>query len=724
MHLFAHLTVIAALAAPSHLQEAPDAQAQTIQRLTIEDVLQGVGWTTRAEGVRWAWDGLHLAVGEGDQAVWLDPATLEEVPALAEPEEVEDEAARPPRLRVRENELVLERPGAGEDGETQRTVLTTDGGNKSLATLSPDGSRASYVRDGDLLVVPATGGESWAVAAASGEEVLEGVLDWVYQEEIYGRGDFRGHWWSPDSASLAFLRLDQREVPVFPIVDHIPNDFLQGQRGAELELTRYPKSGDSNPVVGVGLARPGDRTVRYIDLSAYPEDLLVLRVDWAPDGRLLLTLSDRIQTWAELVAVDPQAVDSQTVQPTTLLREESETWVNRPEPPLWLKDGSFLWQSERSGYRHIEHRAADGSVVRAITSGDWQVRRILEVDEEAGVLWFEGTRDGAIGSNVYRVGLDGQGLVRLTPGNGWHSARFDDARRYLVDTVSSVSEPPHSRLVDGVSGEVLREFAPAKVVADRSFVAPQRLTIVARDGYPLDATVIVPASRTEGARLPVFLDTYSGPDAPTVSNRWQPSTWHQFLAQEGVIVLQVNVRTASGRGQAHTGLAYRQLGVVELRDLEDAVDHVVAAYGADPARVAISGWSYGGFMAGFALTHSDKFALGFAGAGVHDWQLYDTIYTERYMSTPIDNPEGYAASSVIGAAGDLQGHLVLMHGTMDDNVHMQNTLGLVDALQRAGKENFELMLYVNSRHGVRSPHLTRYRWRVLRERFGLGQDGL
>lgn len=700
------------LGAPSPAQDSPAAAPQP---LTIDDVLGGVPWTTDGPRVRWAWDGVHVSIGSGDDEVWYDPRGRERVPVQPEPADPAEPA--PARARVRAGEVVVERPGAGEDGQTARTVLTDDGGNKSIVTLAPGGNWVSYVRDGDLLVVPAGGGESWAVAAASGEEVLEGVLDWVYQEELYGRGDFRGHWWNPTGDALAFLRLDQRDVPVFPLVDHLPTGFLEGERGADLETMRYPKAGDPNPVVGVGVARPGAREVRYLDLSAWPADLLVVRVEWAPDGRLLLFLSDRIQTWVELVAVD---VRSGAL--TTLLREESATWVNRPDPPRWLADGSFLWLSERSGYRHVEHRAADGTLVRAITSGDWQVRTLVDVDEEAGVLWFEGTRDGAVVSNTYRIGLDGQDLTRLTPGPGWHSVRFDDAREFLLDTVSTVATPSVTRLVDASTGAVLEQFEADVLDPERTYVAPQRLTIVARDGYPLDATVIVPPGRAPGERSAIFLDTYSGPDAPTVRDRWRPSTWHQFLVQEGVIVLQVNVRSASGRGQAHTGLAYRQLGVVELRDLEDAVDHVVGAFAGDPDRVAIGGWSYGGFMAAYALTHSDKFALGLAGAGVYDWQLYDTIYTERYLSTPQDNPEGYAASSVIGAAENLAGHLVLMHGMMDDNVHVQNTIALVDALQRAGRESFELMLYANSRHGVRSPHLTRYRWRVLRERLGLDAD--
>jgi dipeptidyl-peptidase-4 len=281
-----------------------------------------------------------------------------------------------------------------------------------------------------------------------------------------------------------------------------------------------------------------------------------------------------------------------------------------------------------------------------------------------------------------------------------------------------LEHPTIVRVLDGDTGNVVKELGVAtKGEATKyAFSERQRVTVPARDGYELDACVQLPPDWKQGQKYPVFLPTYSGPNSPTVSDQWQHSTWLQFLAQQGFLVLQVNVRSASGRGRVHSGACYKQLGVQELKDLEDAVDHVVAKFGADPARVAISGWSYGGFMAAYALTHSRKFALGLAGAGVHDWRLYDTIYTERYMRTPQQNADGYDRTSVIKAAKDLHGHLVLLHGTMDDNVHMQNTMQLLWELQQAGKQNFELMLYPRSRHELAREvegHRREFVWRKL-----------
>jgi dipeptidyl-peptidase-4 len=692
------LALLSALLAPQ------DATAP----LTMDDVLGRVRWQGVAPAVGWAWDGEHLVVGRGEDERWYEVEGWREVAPVPEPRG-EERPESPPRLRTRDGELV--RLGPGKEGDL---VLHSAQGELLEAHASPDQGWVSFVEDGDLKLVAMDGGEVRTLAGRAGKGVLEGLLDWVYQEEVYGRGDFQGHWWSPDSSHIAFLELDQSGVRSFPITRFDVPGVLETERGVELELMDYPKAGDPNPVTRLGIAEARTGEVRFLDLSAYPEDLLVVRVGWAPSGELEFVVQDRIQSMAALCLADPA-----TGAVRELLRETSESWVDRPQAPLWLEDGSFLWHTHRSGYTHLERRAADGRLLNPVTSGEWRVRSLVAVDEQQGSVWFEGTRDGAIGRNVYRVGIDGSDLTRLTPGRGSHSVSFDAERRYLIDRVSSLSQPESVRLVDGITGEVLRELGAAEASADRAPRTPRLVAIRARDGYELDATVLLP-ERREGDRAPaVFLDTYSGPDAPSVSDRWRISTWHQFLAERGVLVLQVNVRSASGRGHAHTSTCYRQLGVQELADLEDAVAHVVAEYGADPARVAISGWSYGGFMAAYALTHSDRFALGFAGAGVHDWQLYDTIYTERYMSTPQDNPDGYLGSSVIRAAGDLSGHLVLMHGTIDDNVHLQNTMLLVDALQEAGKDSFELMLYPGARHGVYSSHRSRMLWRVLRERFAL-----
>ena len=609
-------------------------------------------------------------------------------------------------------------PGARRKPAEGAVRLTKDGaaaGRKREVHLSPNGRRASFVRGNDLHLVDVASTDVWKVTSDGSPEQFHDLLDWVYQEELYGRGDFQAHWWNQDGDMCAFLSLDEAPVREFTVVDHVPPGYLDEERAVVSEVTNYPKAGDANPFASLSVAHWHGRRMVRADLSRFPKDVLVVRVDWTPDGKsLLVTLQDRIQTWAELCAVDPA-----TGEVTTWIREESPTWVNRPSSPRWLDDGSFLWLSERTGYQHVYHYEPGGKLIETATSGDWQVRRIVRVDELKKLLWFEGTKDGATGRHLYRVAFDGSGLVCLTPGVGWHSFTLNESGSHVIDRWSSMEHPTIVRVLDGRTGEVVAKVAQAdKGAASRfEFTDKQRVTIEARDGYPLDASVQLPVGWKPGGKYPVFLPTYSGPDAPSVRDRWSHSAYHQMLAQQGFIILQVNVRSASGRGQKHTGTCYRQLGVVELKDLEDAVDHVIANYSGDADRVAISGWSYGGFMSAYALTHSKKFALGLAGAGVHDWRLYDTIYTERYMRTPQENAAGYDGTSVVKAAKNLHGHLVLIHGSMDDNVHLQNTMQLLWALQTAGHQNVELMIYPRSRHGL-SPrvrgHSREFQWRRLR----------
>jgi len=687
------------------------------KRLTLEQTL-GLGDKVDFAGelpkYAWAADGVHLEFTEGDKTVWIDPATWSESAPPPKEEKaapkvdgsleaaltaagVEEALAKKGRVRASAGDgKLVELDGARwwfADGAA-RKLADASGGALELDELSPDGAHLAFVQANDLVVVDTATGERRELTSDGSADIFNGILDWVYQEELYGRGDFKGFWWSPDSKHLAFLRLDETAVHDFTVIDHIE----KGHFRVKSEITRYPKVGDPNPVAALALADvTGPANVRWVDFSHHAAaEPLVVRVEWAPSGHLVYMLQDRIQTWCEVQRVEPA-----TMAANTILREQSASgWVNRPESPTWLADGTFLWLSERSGYRHLYRVTTDGTLVSTLTSGEWAVGALEHVDEAGGQLFFTGTKDGAVHRNLYRVGLDGTGLVRLTGGAGSHSARWNPARTFFLDRWSTLAEPTRLALRDA-DGNLVRELGQA-VPADLATYATstsELLEIPARDGFPLDIAVMKPVDVEPGRRYPIWISTYSGPDAPSVSNSWNSSSWNQFLAQNGLIVLTVNVRTASGKGQAVIEQCYKRLGLQELADLEDAVAWVCANRQGDPARVGITGGSYGGFMSALAMTHSDKFALAIAASGVFDWRMYDTIYTERYMSTPALNPDGYAATSVVEHAANLHGHLVITHGEMDDNVHLQNAVQLVYALQKAGKD-FEFVLYPQSRHGI------------------------
>jgi dipeptidyl-peptidase-4 len=720
---------------------APSASGSPRRLLTLEQTSgrgDPVDFTGELPRYSWAADGVHLALEERQEGQdephirWFDPLSWEEsAPPPAAPEGNGDLAAAlltagvgpelaekiPPRAitRTPQGAALLELAGDlwWVEGGAARPLADDADGAIELPETAPDGAHVSFVQANDLVLARTRDGERRELTSDGSQKILNGKLDWVYQEEVYGRGDFRGSWWSPDGRRLAFLRLDEAPVHEFTFVDHIED----GHARVRLETMLYPKAGDPNPLVALGIADvEGDAAVRWIDLSAHAaEEPLIVRVDWTPGGdELWFMLQDRLQSWLELLAADPASGATRTV-----LREASSGWVDRPEPPRWLADGTFLWESARTGQRHLYRYRRDGTLLGAVTAGDWSVTGVEAVDEERGLVWFTATKDGVLDSNLYRSALDGSGLVRLTRGPGRHQARWNGARTLFLDRVSSLSDPPRLLLCDG-EGEVLRELGRAEP-EDLELYSTGRFElhrVTARDGLELDVGLLRPIPCDPDRRYPIWLPTYSGPDAPSLTNSWSTSAWYQFLAQNGVMVLLVNVRSASGKGHALTESVHLRLGEQELMDLEDAVAWACREQGGDPARVGITGGSYGGFMAAYALTHSDAFALGIAASGVYDWRLYDTIYTERYMSTPQQNPEGYAASSVIEAASELRGHLVLTHGELDDNVHLQNAVQLVHALQKADRD-FEFVLYPQSGHGIGDRDLRwwdrRLTWRLIEE---------
>jgi dipeptidyl-peptidase-4 len=581
------------------------------------------------------------------------------------------------------------------------TRLTSDPAAEDDPGFSPDGRLLAFTRQGNLFVIDVASARERQLTTDGSDVLLNGKLDWVYQEELYGRGTYRAFWWSPDSARLAFLQLDQRPVPEITLTDHTsPRQTL--------EVFPYPKAGDPNPLVKLGIVRAAGGPVQWVNTSRYTaQEHLIVNVGWAPDGkRVVYQVQDREQTWLDLNAADPA-----TGAGTTLFRETTQAWVDRSDDgPRWLKDGTFLWESERSGWKHLYHYKADGSLVRQLTQGEWEVRTVYGVDEAGGWIYFGGTERSHIGGDIYRVRLDGTGLTRLSKPEGTHSATFNPSMTHYVGTWSNVTTPAQTRLhrADGSEVRVIEANA-LDTPGHYRLSTPEFLQVPTRDGFLMEAMLIKPPDFDPSKKYPVFQQTYAGPHAPTVRNAWGGSghMYLQLLAQKGIVVWVCDNRSASGKGAVSAWAAYKRLGQTEIADIEDGLAWLAAQPWVDVARIGINGWSYGGYMVSYALTHSTKFAMGIAGAPVTDWTLYDSIYTERFMRMPQNNPEGYAAGSALAAAKNLSGRLLLVHGTMDDNVHVQNSVQFAYALQKAGKP-FELMVYPKSRHGVSDPMLVKH----------------
>ncbi len=584
------------------------------------------------------------------------------------------------------------------------TRLTRTPEAETEATFSPDGRRVAFVRQQNLFVVDVDRPKARAITKDGAARVFNGMLDWVYQEEIFGRGTFRAYWWSPDSTRLAFLRLDDQQVPVYPLVD-------QTALHPVAELVPYPKAGDPNPLVRLGVAEASSGRSRWVDLRGYgATEILIVGVGWSADSRqLVYEVQDREQTWLDL-----NAVTALGTTPRRLFRETTPAWVDAQEPPLWLADGTFLWTSDRTGFRHIYRYRADGQLLGAVTTGRWDVRALHGVDA-AGRVFFAGTERSPIGQDLYRVALDGSGLTRLSTTAGRHRATFSPRLTRYIGLRSDISTPTQVRLHDADGAELRvidRNVVPA--LEEFALQTPEFLQVKSRDGFVMEAMLIKPPGFDPSRRYPVYQDTYGGPGAQSVLNAWRgpDHLFLQLLAQRGVVVWVLDNRSASGKGAESQWPIYGRLGEVEQQDIDDGVAWLKAQSWVDPARILIGGWSYGGFQSAYALTHSTSFAGAVIGAPVTDWKNYDSIYTERYMKLPSRNPDGYARTAPAKAASALHGRPLLIHGSTDDNVHLQNTEQFVLALQQAGKP-FEMMLYPKATHGVADPYQRKHQYQLM-----------
>jgi dipeptidyl aminopeptidase/acylaminoacyl peptidase len=586
---------------------------------------------------------------------------------------------------------------------SQAVRLTKTPGREELATFSPDGRFVAFVRDNDLYTVEIDTQREFRLTHDGNSKIFNGKADWVYYEEIFNR-DYKAFWWSPDSRSLAFIRYDDTPVSPFPVVDHT---LLQ----PKTEWTPYPKVGAPNPLVQLGIVRATGGPVQFATTPDYPaDDTLLLRAGWQRDSHeVLFYLTNRIQTWLDVMSVRVGSDGTIEGPARQLFRETTPAWVDDPGDPIFLNDGRFLLTSERDGWKHLYLYSRDGKLIRRVTQGPWEVRRVHHVDEKSGVIYFTGTVESAIGENLYRASIHEPGpVVALTRG-GTHRIMISPTGSYFVDTVSNHRTPSRTflRKLDGQTVRTL-DSNPLHALHDFALGRFELVKVPARDGFVMEGSLLYPVDFDPTQKYPVWFMTYGGPHAPTINDAWQFRWMDHVLSALGIFVFRCDPRSASGKGAVSTWTAYKKLGIQEHRDVEDAIDWLIARHPyIDASRIGMSGASYGGFLTAFCMTHGTKFAAGIAAFPVTDWTLYDSIYTERYMDLPSNNPEGYKVTSVVRAAKNLHGRLLLIHGLMDDNVHIQNTIQFIEELQKAGKQ-FEIMVYPKARHGIEPPYGNHY----------------
>ncbi len=577
-----------------------------------------------------------------------------------------------------------------------RKVVSTAEGPALDPAFSPDGKWVSYVQNDEIYIVPANGGQPRQLTSGARQAgKTHGLAEYVAQEEM---GRLHGYWWSPDSRWIAFEEVDETHIPVYRIVHQGKN--LTGPDAQEDH--RYPFTGQPNAKVRLGVVPIDGGEPSWMDLGKFE---YLARVAWLPDGSLTAQLEDRNQTRLNVVRFDIENGASRI-----LLTETAAVWINLHDmlSALPLKDprypGGFIWASERSGFMHLYLYDGDGNLIRALTHGDWPVTRIAGVDSKQGIVYFVGRMESPLESHLYAVSLDGETPRRITRESGMHAVVVDHACKYFVDIHDSPSRPPHVTLRRLSNGSRVRELYQNDDPRLEQFKLrpPQFVELKNRDGVTLYGALYRPRGAAHRPR-PTVVYVYGGPHGQMVTRTWSmtASMRVQYLRQLGYVVFVLDNRGTANRGLAFEGALYRDMGNCEVQDQVDGVRWLVEQGITDPARVAVYGWSYGGYMAAMCLCRApDVFGVAVAGAPVTHWDGYNTHYTERYMGAPAANPDGYADSSVMRHVGNMRGKLMIVHGLIDENVHFRHTARLINALIAARKP-YELLLFPDERHSPR-----------------------
>ncbi len=725
------LSAVSVLAASLHaplLAQSAAAQTQSGKEITLERLFQPPSLAGRlTPGIEWAPDSKRFSYldrqGSGRDAalqLWtMDAATGERkvlvnadtLKSVMQPEKAKTSQAtglgrvQPDNylwspdgkylLFIGSNSLVL----LDLHTLTPKPILSSEAEIED-PKFSPDSHWISFSRSANLFVVNISTGAVTALTTGGSEEVLKGKLDWVYPEELDTR---TAYWWSPDSTKIAYYEMDERPVTRYTIAD------MSSPTGGT-EFTRYPQAGEANPIVRVGVVNITGGETKWMD-TGKNTDVYLARVNWLPDSRLIaIQRINRAQNQLDLLFADAATGASKTI-----LTDSDKFWINISDDLYFFSDNKrFLWSSERTGYRHFYLYDNSGKELAQLTSGDWAISDLggfgpgaanhPAVDEARGYIYFISNKDDVRETQLYRVSLNDKSLTRITKEPGSHNARIAPDSSAFVDTYSNAATPPRQDL-DRMDGSKVAVVNEGKVpeLAEYKLSPVEFVEVAADDGTKLNASIIKPLNFDPAKKYPVLINVYGGPHVQLVRNTWGGLRYllDQVYAAKGYILFTLDNRGSWGRGHAFETPLYHHMGKIELQDQLAGVKYLKSLDYVDPARIGITGGSYGGYMTLEALFNAPEvFKLGVSDAPVTDWKLYDTIYTERYMGRPQDNADGYKDSSPVNQAEYLKGKLMLVHGTGDDNVHFANSVELLNAMIDDGRYPDQFMAFPGRGHGI------------------------
>ena len=573
--------------------------------------------------------------------------------------------------------------------------LTFDKDKENNPTLSPDGNYIAYSKNNDLYTVNIETKKETKITNDGSDVILNGYASWVYTEEILGRRSaYRSFWWAPDSKHIAFFRTDDSPVPVYTITDGA------GLHGL-VEKERYPKVGDPNPEVKVGIAVPDGGNITWADFNAKDDQYFGVPY-WKPDGStLLVQWMNRLQD--NLIIYEVNTANGSKKE---FYNEKQKTWIDlddEGERIHFFDNGKgFILFNDATGWKHMYNYDMTGKLINPITSGKFTVTALTYVDEKNNIIYFTAKgKENTARTDFYRVDMTGKNLQRLSFGDYNHTINLSPNGSYFVTTYNNVSNPSKMTLVSN-KGKIVKELGDAKGedFSNYTLAKTDFLRVKSNDGlYDLPMKVTWPVNMDKNKKYPVLVSIYGGPNAGSCWDTWGLSGNQQWYAKEGLIQVVMDHRASGHFGKEGVNYFYHNLGYWEMKDYSTMVKWLIANGNADPAKICITGFSYGGYMTCYALTYgSDVFTHGMAGGSVTDWNFYDSHYTERYMGTMANNPEGYKTSSVLNNVDKYKGMLQIVHGVIDDNVHLQNSLRLIDKLEDA-KKDFEFVIYPGGRHG-------------------------